>query len=91
MPLTLITCAMNHFRAFRNDESGSATVDFVMLTSSIVLMGAAHVKDVADGTINYADDVSACLGTDIADLVVDGDPNDIVANLQLAAAACSSR
>lgn len=91
MPSTVMTRAIERLRAFRDDEEGAVTVDFVVLTSFMVAMGAAHIKDVSNGTIDYADDVSACLGTDIADLVVGGDSANIVANLEAAAAACSSR
>ena len=80
-----------HLRAFRADEDGAVTVDFVVLTSSLILFGLAHVKDVADASVNLAGDVSSCLSTDIANILVDGDPDQYIANLQAAQVACSER
>ena len=77
-------------RRFRADEEGAATVDFVVLTSFVVMLGLAHVKDLADASVEIAGDIDGCLGTDIA-AMLDGDPDNYVANLQAAGAACSSR
>jgi len=78
------------FRAFRADEDGAATVDFVVLTSFLVSMGLAHVKDIADGTTDVAGAIDDCLTGDIT-AILDGDPEDLVANLEAAGAACSTR
>lgn len=88
---SVLQSCFERFQAFRDDEDGAVTVDFIVLTSSIVMLGLAHAKDVADGTVNIADDIDGCLSTDISSLVVGGDPNNHVANLQAAAAACSAR
>jgi len=77
-----------HLVAFRNDEDGAVTVDWVVLTSSVMLMGAAHAHDVATGVTNIGDAVEVCLVNDVAN-IVDGDPATYVQNLQAAAAACS--
>jgi len=82
---------INHLRAFRADEDGAATVDFVVLTSSVVLLALAHVKDVADASVGIADNIDSCLSEDIADLMIGGDPDTYIQNMQAAAAACSAR
>lgn len=87
----LFQSCIERFKAFRADEDGAATVDFVILTSSVVMLGLAHVKDIADASVDIGDNVSGCLGTDVSDIVVDGDPETYIANLQAAAAACASR
>lgn len=90
MKSMVFTRAIDHFRAFRNDETGAVTVDFVVLTASLMMLGAAHAKDVSDGSMRIADNIDGCIGEDVA-AILDGDPKDYVANLQAAAAACSSR
>ena len=90
MPSMLFNQLITKFRAFRADEDGAVTVDFVVLTSFVVMMGLGHVKDIADASVEIGDDVSNCLETDMA-AVLDGDPENFVANLQAAGAACSSR
>ena len=86
----MLKTAIERLKAFRRDEDGAVTVDFVVLTSSVLLMGLAHAKDVADGTTNIADAVDECLTNDI-DQVMNGDPANYVQDLQAAAAACSAR
>ena len=86
----LITRLKDRLIAFRNDEDGAVTVDFVVLTSSIVLLGAAHAHDVATGVTDIGDAVEVCIATDVAN-IVDGDPETYVQNLQAAAQACSAR
>jgi len=48
MPSMLFNQLITKFRAFRADEDGAVTVDFVVLTSFVVMMGLGHVKDIAD-------------------------------------------
>jgi len=76
--------------AFRNDEDGAVTTDFVVLTASVMLMGAAHAHDVATGVNDIGAAVESCLINDVAN-IVDGDPATYVQNLQAAAEACSNR
>ncbi len=90
MPFTILTQMTDWFRAFRNDEDGAATADFVVLTASVVALGLAHVKDVADGTLMFAESIDECLVNDMT-AVLDGDPANFVANLEAAAQGCSSR
>ena len=90
MSMTIFDGLISHWRAFRADEDGAVTVDFVVMTSFVVMMGLAHAKDVADGTTALADDIEGCIGTDVA-AVLDGNPQDFVANLEAAAAACNAR
>ena len=86
----LINRLTTRLTAFRNDEDGAVTTDWVVLTASAMMMGAAHVHDVATGVTDIGDSVQVCLTNDVAD-IVDGDPATYVANLQAAAAACSAR
>lgn len=79
------------FVAFRNDEDGAVTVDFVVLTSSVMLLGLAHAKDVADGSKDIAVAIENCLVNDIGNMMVSGDSATYLANLQAAEAACSNR
>lgn len=90
MPSTILSQLANRFRAFRADEDGAVTVDFVVLTASVMLMGLAHAKDVADGTVNIADAIDECLENDIA-AVMEGDPETYIQRLQTASVACSNR
>lgn len=91
MMLKAIRPLIDRFVAFRADEDGAVTTDFVVLTASVMMLGMAHARDVAIASVDIGDNVSGCLGTDIATLVVDGDPKDYIQNLEAAAAACSSR
>lgn len=80
-------------RAFRADEDGAVTADFVVLTASVMLMGAAHVADVASGTNNISQAIESCLVNDVAGLM-DGPAStseEYITKLEAAAAGCSSR
>ena len=41
---------LNPFKTFRNDEDGAVTVDFVVLTAAIVVLGLVVGTIVSDGT-----------------------------------------
>lgn len=43
---------------FRTDESGAITVDFVVLTSAITLLGVAIVTTFSGETVRIANDTS---------------------------------
>ena len=86
----VLSDVLDRFRAFRKDEDGGVTADWVVLVSGLVLFGLAHVKDVADGSLIIAEDISSCLSTDIANAVRNSDPGNFEANMQAAATACSS-
>lgn len=44
-------------RAFREDETGTVTADFVVLVSTIVLLGAAVVGAFDDQVVEVSNDV----------------------------------
>jgi Flp pilus assembly pilin Flp len=52
---------LNFIKNFKNDESGAVTVDWVVLTAAIVLLGAAVGSSVSTG----ATDLSTAMGTDM--------------------------
>jgi Flp pilus assembly pilin Flp len=52
---------LNFIKNFKNDESGAVTVDWVVLTAAIVLLGAAVGTSVSKG----ATDLSTAMGTDM--------------------------
>ena len=41
-------------KSFLSDESGAITVDWVVLTAAVVLLGAAVVVGIATNTLNLA-------------------------------------
>lgn len=90
MPSIHLDPIFKYLKHFRNDEDGAVTTDFIVLTSSVMLLGLAHLKDIADAANNVGDDIEGCLATDVA-AMLDGAPENYVANLQAAGAACSSR
>ncbi|SLN28099.1 hypothetical protein [Pseudooctadecabacter jejudonensis] len=90
MPSALQTKIAAHLKAFRADEDGAVTTDFVVLTASVMMLGAAHARDVALGANNLAEAVEDCLVTDIA-AIMEGNPRELQARLAAAEAACSSR
>ena len=53
---------LNFIKNFRNDEDGEVTVDWVVLTAAIVLLGVAVGTSIGDGAKTLAADV----GGDIA-------------------------
>ncbi len=80
-----------HLKRFRAEDDGAVTVDFVVLTSSIVLLGVAHAVDIAKATTNLSDDISSCLTDDIGDIVEFTSTEEYFAKLEAAAAGCSSK
>ena len=60
---------LNFIKNFRNDEDGAVTVDFVVLTAAIVLLGLAVGAAVSSGAENLANDIAAELNT-IGDTVL---------------------
>ena len=56
---------LNFIKNFKNDESGAVTVDWVVLTAAIVLLGAVVGSAVSKGATELANDV----GGDMSALV----------------------
>ena len=52
------------FKKFQQDESGVATVDFVIITTMAVIFGAGVSQAALNGTRAFATDVVAALGAD---------------------------
>ena len=52
---------LNFIKNFKNDESGAVTVDWVVLTAAIVLLGVAVGTSVSTGAKDLATDLSADL------------------------------
>ncbi|WP_458789889.1 Flp family type IVb pilin [Yoonia sp. MH D7] len=48
---------LNFIKNFRNDEDGAVTVDWVVLTAAIVLLGVVVGKSIGDGAKDLATDV----------------------------------
>ena len=48
---------LNFIKNFRNDEDGAVTVDFVVLTAAVVLMGLAVGTALSTGASNLAGDI----------------------------------
>ena len=51
--------------AFWNDESGAATVDWVVMTAASVGLGVAVMGEISDGIENLAQDIDTVLRQDI--------------------------
>ena len=49
----------NFIKNFKNDESGAVTVDWVVLTAAIVLLGAAVGSSVKTGATDLGDALGA--------------------------------
>lgn len=57
---------LNFLKTFRNDEDGAVTVDFVVLTAAVVLMGLAVGTALSNGAEDLAGDIESNLvGTTI--------------------------
>ncbi|KQI69232.1 hypothetical protein SAMN05428995_101815 [Loktanella sp. DSM 29012] len=54
---------MNFIKAFYNDEDGAVTVDWVVLTAGIVVLGVAVGAKVAGGANAMADNIATELST----------------------------
>ena len=48
---------LNMFKTFKNSEDGAVTVDWVVLTAAIVLLGAAVGSSIKTGAEGLATDV----------------------------------
>ncbi|WP_458789890.1 Flp family type IVb pilin [Yoonia sp. MH D7] len=48
---------LNFIKNFRNDEDGAVTVDWVVLTAAIVLLGVVVGNSIGDGAKNLANEV----------------------------------
>ncbi len=53
----------NFFKSFRKSEDGAVTVDFVVLTAAIVLLGLAVGSAIGSGATALAADIAGDLGT----------------------------
>lgn len=62
--------------AFRNDEAGAVTVDWVVLTAAIVGLGLAVIASVRTGANSLASNISTSLsGATVATLGTLGNSN----------------
>ncbi|MBE0413522.1 hypothetical protein [Yoonia sp.] len=52
---------LNFIKNFRNDEDGAVTVDFVVLTAAIVVLGLAVGAAVSRGATGLATDIETSL------------------------------
>ncbi|PRY76968.1 hypothetical protein CLV80_107145 [Yoonia maritima] len=52
---------LNFIKNFRNDEDGAVTVDFVVLTAAIVVLGLAVGGAIASGAKGLANEVETAL------------------------------
>jgi Flp pilus assembly pilin Flp len=53
----------NMFKAFRSDESGAVTVDWVVLTAAIVGLGLVVMQTVGGGISGVTADITGDLAT----------------------------
>ena len=54
---------LNTFKAFKKDESGAVTVDWVVLTAAIVGLGMVVMGTVGDGITGLGDSIVTDLGS----------------------------
>ncbi|SIT91637.1 hypothetical protein SAMN05421665_3431 [Yoonia rosea] len=54
---------LNFIKNFRNDEDGAVTVDFVVLTAAIVVLGLAVGGAISSGAQDLANDIETQLDT----------------------------
>ncbi len=52
---------LNFIKNFRNDEDGAVTVDFVVLTAAIVVLGLAVGTAVSNGAKGLANEIETSL------------------------------
>ena len=57
---------LNFIKNFRNDEDGAVTVDFVVLTAAIVVLGLAVGTAISNGAKDLAGDIETTLTTQSA-------------------------
>ena len=60
---------MNIVNKFRRDENGAVTVDWVVLTATIVVMGVGVIAIFAPGANSSADAVSTAITNTVATLM----------------------
>ena len=53
---------------FHNDEEGAVTVDFVVLTAAIVILGLAVGSAISSGAENLADEIETNLNAQAANV-----------------------
>jgi len=53
---------LNFIKNFRNDEDGAVTVDFVVLTAAIVILGLAVGTAISNGAESLANEIEDALG-----------------------------
>ena len=58
---------LNFIKNFRNDEDGAVTVDFVVLTAAIVVLGLAVGSAVSQGATDLANDIEKDLKAQCSD------------------------
>jgi hypothetical protein len=54
---------LNFINTFRADEDGAVTVDWVVLTAALVVLGFAVLNAVSTATTNATADITGDLGT----------------------------
>ena len=59
---------LNFIKNFRNDEDGAVTVDFVVLTAAIVVLGLAVGTAVSNGAEELGNEIARGLGESKTDL-----------------------
>ena len=59
---------LNFIKNFRNDEDGAVTVDFVVLTAAIVVLGLAVGTAVSNGAQNLGNEIAGALGDSTVEL-----------------------
>ena len=56
---------LNFIKNFKNDESGAVTVDWVVLTAAVVLLGAVVGASVKGGATTLAGKISTDLSSQV--------------------------
>ena len=77
----------NEIASFWQDESGTATVDFVVLTASAGLYAAAFIYDTLNEVDEYGDEIAECIENQ-SEIVLD-DSIDFRERMEMASASCS--
>ncbi|NHM19780.1 Flp family type IVb pilin [Tritonibacter mobilis] len=54
------------FKNFRNDESGAVTVDWVVLTAAVAVLGTLVYSQISQGVVDMTADTAAFFGTNEA-------------------------
>lgn len=56
---------LNFIKKFNRDEDGAVTVDWVVLTAALVLIGIAVINLVDEGTIAMGEKISTALASEL--------------------------